>query len=86
MMKAQVAPVTWAFAVGAGEGNRTPTVSLGIAAVVPRGALYGEAELPRMARGCWAWTREVARAWPKADGFRGLGTDAREVVALHDAP
>ncbi len=32
MMKAQVAavvPVTWALACGAGEGNRTPTVSLG---------------------------------------------------------
>jgi hypothetical protein len=24
------APLTWAFVVGAGEGNRTPTVTLGI--------------------------------------------------------
>jgi hypothetical protein len=52
MMKAQVAavvPVTWALACGAGEGNRTPTVSLGIAAVVPPDAPYGEAALPGMA-------------------------------------
>jgi hypothetical protein len=62
-------------------------VSLGIAAVVPRGVLCHEAELPRLARGCWALTREVAHVWPDGRAnIRVLGPDACEAVGLHVAP